>query len=174
MEQLLKKENIQIMFFDEGRFGLQSTYTRVWSWKGEVPRVKVKQGFKSTYVYSAVSPFTGESFSLILPGVNTELMNIYLYELSKAFEGQKVVLIMDQAGWHKSKGLKEYSNIDFIFQPAYSPELNPIERLWKWLKKEMLHNRIYESLEQLIDQLSKEYQKLSKEKFKSICACNYL
>ena len=162
------------MFFDEGRFGLQSTYTRIWSMKGQGTEVKVKQGYKNVYVYSAVCPFSGESLSLILPGVDTELMNVYLSELSRSLSGKKVLLIMDQAGWHRSKGLKSKKNIKIIYQPSYSPELNPVERLWKWLKRETLHNRVYESLEQLIENIEDAYKLLNKEKFKILCACNYL
>ena len=61
-------------------------------------------------------------------------MNIYLDELSKAFTDSNIKLIMDQAGWHKSQGLRVPDNIQIEFLPPYSPELNPVERLWKWLK----------------------------------------
>ena len=74
------------MFFDEGRFGLRSTTMRIWSERGKRTLVKVQQGFKNFYGYSAVCPFDGDSFSLILPGVNTEFMNLYLTELSTYIE----------------------------------------------------------------------------------------
>ena len=115
-----------MMFFDEGRFGLRSTTMRLWAEKGKVTTVKVIQGFKNFYAYTAVSPFDGESFTLILPGVNTEYMSLYLEHLSKNVKKKKILLIMDQAGWHKSKELKTFENIELIYLPAYSPELNPV------------------------------------------------
>jgi transposase len=162
------------MFFDEGRFGLRSTTMRIWAEKGKAASVKVMQGFKNFYAYSAVCPFDGENFSLLLPGVNTECMCIYLEQLSNSFQDTKIILIMDQAGWHKSKELKTFNNIEIIYLPAYSPELNPVEKLWEWIKKECSHNFIYPDLEALGETVCKEYQKLTSEDYKRLCNCNYL
>jgi len=110
----------------------------------------------------------------MLPQVNTEMMNIFLEELSKAYSEYKILLIMDQAGWHKSKELNIPPNIEIEFLPPYSPELNPVERLWKWIKKEAVHNKVFATLEQLMESVINEYQKLSSEKIASLCACSYL
>lgn len=162
------------MFFDEGRFGLRSTVMRLWAEKGKVVTVKVMQGFKNFYAYSAVCPFDGENFSLLLPGVNTDYMGIYLSQLSQSLPESKILLIMDQAGWHKSKELKVFDNIEIVYLPSYSPELNPIEKLWEWIKKECSHNFIYPDLESLVEAVCKEYQKLNKNDYKRLCNCNYL
>jgi len=119
------------MFFDEGRFGMRTTLSKAWTERGTPYTVKVQQGYQNFYVYSSVSPEDGADFSLLMPEVNTEMMNVYLRELSEAFKYSIILLIMDQAGWHKSKDLDSYDNIEIIFLPPYSPELNPIERLWK-------------------------------------------
>ena len=74
----MENSNRLIFFFDEGRFGLRSTVTRIWAKRGELLQVKVQQGYKNFYIYSCVSPHSGESFSLFLPEVNTEMMNIFL------------------------------------------------------------------------------------------------
>lgn len=174
IDTIADKENTKVMFFDEGRFGLRSTTMRIWAEKGKKLRVKVQQGFKNFYGYSAVCPFDGENFSLIMPAVNTETMNVYLDELSNTFKGKKLILIMDQAGWHKSKELKGYSNIEIELLPGYSPELNPIEKLWEWIKKECCHNFIYENLDSLEDAVCQEYNKLEKDDYKRLCNCNYL
>ncbi len=163
-----------VFFFDEGRFGIRSTLTRMWAKKGTPLNVKIKQGYKSFYMHTAVSPHKGEDFSLMLPQVNTEMMNIFLEELSKAYSEYKILLIMDQAGWHKSKELNIPPNIEIEFLPPYSPELNPVERLWKWIKKEAVHNKVFATLEQLMESVINEYQKLSSEKIASLCACSYL
>lgn len=64
-------------------------------------------------------------------------MSVYLERLNKAFPYSKILLIMDQAGWHKSKELKTFENIEIVYLPAYSPELNLVEKLLEWLKKRM-------------------------------------
>ena len=117
----------------------------LWAKKGGTAKleISVKQGYKSTYIYSAVSPKTGESFTLILPYVNTEVMNIYLSMFSEANPDKTILMIMDQAGWHRSKDLIIPLNIKILYLPPYSPELDPVERLWKWLRAEVTHNRLF-------------------------------
>jgi hypothetical protein len=161
-------------FFDEGRFGLQSTVCRLWAEKGKELKVKVKQGFKNFYMYSAICPVTGDDFSLILPFVCTDMMNLYIKSFSEQYQNQKLILIMDQAGWHKSKDLAVPENITIIFLPPYSPELNPVERFWRFLKKEVLHNVIYETLGDLTTSLGDFYSTIEKDTLKSLCNCSYL
>ena len=87
---------------------------------------------------------SGDNFSLILPNVDTINFNVYLEHFSQHLKalGKKAVLVMDGAGWHKSKDLKLYSNIEFVFQPSYSPELNPVEKLWQYIKRHTIKNRV--------------------------------
>lgn len=162
------------MFFDEGRFGLQSTVSRMWGEKGKELKIKVKQGFKNFYMYSAISPTTGENFSLILPFVCTDMMNIYLEKLSEEYCNRNLILIMDQAGWHKSKELAIPTNIKIMFLPPYSPELNPVERFWRYLKKEVLHNTVYETLDNLAKRLTDFYMSIENSDLKKLCKCSYL
>ncbi len=96
---------------------------------GKPLQVKVKQAYQNFYVYSSVEPKIDENFSLFLPWVNTEMMNLYLEQMNQVYEIEEIVVIMDQAGWHKSKDLVVLDNIDIIYLPPCSPELNPIERL---------------------------------------------
>lgn len=167
-------EPIKTFFFDEGRFGLQSTVCRLWAEKGKEVKVKVKQGFKNFYMYSAICPKTGDDFSLVLPFVCTDMMNIYIQEFAKQYINQKIVLIMDQAGWHKSKDLVIPENITILFLPPYSPELNPVERFWKYLKKDVLHNVLHETLDHLAASISNFYKTIEKDTLKSLCHCSYL
>jgi transposase len=172
--EISEKFNIEIMFFDEGRFGLMSSVKRLWSEKGKSCEVKVKQGYKNFYVYTSVNIRDGESFSLVLPEVNTEMMNFYLEELSKRYKDKKILLVMDQAGWHKSKKLKVPKNIEIEYLPPYSPELNPVERLWKWLKDNTIHNRIFLKLEEILEAVCEELRKMTKDKFMELCRCSYM
>ncbi len=163
-----------VFFFDEGRFGLQSTVMRIWAEKGKPLEIKVKQGYKNFYIYSSVCPHTGDSFSLFMPEVNTDMMSCYLKQLQKAFPDKQIILIMDQAAWHTSDDVMEFDNIKIRLLPPYSPELNPIERLWRWLKKEKIHNRIFKSLDDMMNALEIEFKNLTHLRLKSLCACSYL
>jgi len=147
---------------------------RVWAEKGKPLEIKVKQGYKNFYIYSSVCPCTGDSFSLFMPEVNTEMMNVYLKELSKTFPDKNIMLIMDQASWHKSDDLMKFKNIKFNLLPPYSPELNPIEKLWWWLRKEKTHNKVFKTLDAMMDALEIEFKNLTHARFKTLCACSYL
>jgi transposase len=136
--------------------------------------VPVQQGYQSFYIYSAVNPCTGDSFSLFLPEISTDIMNLYLQELRKSSGNKKVLLIMDQAGWHKSHDLVLPDNMAIEFLPPYSPELNPVERLWWWLRKEVTHNQIFETLEAMMNALEKEFKAITNNLLASLCHCSYL
>jgi transposase len=86
---------------------------------------------------------------MILPKVNTEQMNVYLEKMAERYANRKILLILDGAGWHKSKDLVVPENIKIVILPPYSPELNPVERLWQHIKGSVLKNRIYERLQDL-------------------------
>ena len=121
-----------------------------------------------------MAPGDGDSFHLLLPFVNTEMMQIYLDEFSQSLGEKEIILIMDQAGWHKSKDLVVPKNIDIWFLPPYSPELNPVERLWKTIKKNTLHNRLYDTLKQLEKAVVDYFDTLTQEVVRQLCTCSYI
>ena len=170
----LQKPNRLLFYFDEGRFGLQSTLTGIWAKKGVPLLVKVKQGYTSFYTYSAVSPHTGESFSLFLPEVNTDMMNVYLRELSQEFSDKEIMIVMDQAGWHRSKHLEIPDRIRIEYLSPYSPELNPVEKLWQWLRQEKTHNKVFEKIDALMDALAQGLNNLQEKDMARLCHCSYL
>ncbi len=89
----------RIMFFDEGRFGLKPTLGRAWAKRGSgTLRVPVLPGYRNFYLYSAVDPFSGEHFTLLLPWVNTDMMNFYLRSLAEHYPDERVWVILDRAG----------------------------------------------------------------------------
>lgn len=87
-----------LYFFDEARFGTHSKLGHGWFQKGVRTQVKVKLGFENFYVYSAVSPISGEDFTLTAPKVNTDCMNIFLVEMSKYLGEKHATIVMDCAG----------------------------------------------------------------------------
>ena len=115
-----------------------------------VPKQIVRQSF---YVYAAVCPSVGKISSLILPHANTEMMSLFLENVSNDFIDDEVIMQIDGAGWHKSSDLKIPKNIHFIMQPPYSPEVNPTEHLWDEIREKYLHNRVFSSLDDTMDKV---------------------
>lgn len=111
----LQNPHKRLFFFDEARFGTHSKLGHGWFKKGERTAVKVKLGFQNFYVYSAVAANEGEDFSLILPNVNTITMNEFLAQLALYLGDQQIILVMDGAGWHRSKDLVVPKNIEIVF-----------------------------------------------------------
>ena len=107
-----------------------------------------------TYAYAAVCPFDGTLDALILPEVNTEAMSIFLQELSGNHGDEKIVLILDKAGWHTATDLTIPENIVLHWLPPYSPELNPVEHLWDELREKWFRNKYFTSLDAVEDQLA--------------------
>jgi hypothetical protein len=99
------------------------------------PRQVVRE---SLYGFAAIAPATGEMTALILPHCATEAMNLFLHTLSCEFASRLVVVQTDRAGWHRSAALRVPDNVRLLYQPAHSPELNPVEHLWDDLRSEGL------------------------------------
>ena len=168
------KEDEEVWFFDESRFGTHSKVGNGWFKTGIRTPVKIKLGYKNFYLYSAANPKTGKEFTLLLPKVNIDCMNIFLREFSKENKDKKIVIVMDGAGWHKSDKLKYSKNIRIIIQPPYSPELNPIEKLWQFVKDHTIKNRIYKTLPELEDAVCEFVRTLNPEIIRSVCGVSYV
>jgi transposase len=163
-----------VLFFDEARFGLQPDVARLWALRGKRAVVPVKTGYKNFYLYAAVDPKQGECFILELPRVDTDMINLYLAELSKSFHDKNILLIWDQAGYHRSKELNLPINIKIEYLPPYSPELNPTERLWRWLRRHVCRNRLFQNLDEQMDALGVAIRNLTSFDLASLCSCGYL
>jgi transposase len=101
-------------------------------------------------------------------------MNIFLEEFAKANKDRKIAIIMDGAGWHQSNKLIIPSNVRIIILPPYSPELNPVEKLWQYIKDRTIKNRIYKTLTQLEKTICKFTTTLTPEIIKSVCGVSYI
>ena len=160
---------------DEARFGQQGTLTRMWAPRGSRPTAVKQTRYEWVYLYAAVEPATGVSVALQAPLVNTGTMNVFLKMLGEELApNDYAVLIMDQAGWHKSRALKLPGNITTLLLPPYSPELNPVERLWAYLRSHYLANRVFDDYQHLLDAGAEAWQRLTPELLRSVCACPYL
>lgn len=95
-------------------------------------------------------------------------MNEFLRQLSKAYPDDYIILVTDNAIWHKSQALEIPDNIAFAFIPPYTPEMNPIEQVWAEIRKRGFKNRAFQTLESVIDKLQEIIQGLDSETLKSI------
>jgi transposase len=146
---------------DEGRFGRVNIPKSSWAPMGvrpDVPKQIVRESF---YVYSAVCPSMGKMSSLILPYANTEMMNLFLENVSIEFPNNEIIMQVDGAGWHKSSKLNIPNNIHFILQPPYSPEVNPTEHIWDEIREKYLSNKIFNSLNITMDKVCNGIQDLA-------------
>ena len=142
------------MFQDEARFGRISDVRRCWAPKPLRPLCQAMLTHEYTYAYGAVDVCTGELDSLILPHVNTECMQLFLNEVSARHPDERIVMVIDGAGWHRSEALKAPANIYLLKLPPYAPELNPIEHVWDELREKFFHNRVFKSLDALENHLA--------------------
>lgn len=129
-----------------------------------------------TYVFSAVCPETGELYSLIMPHADSETMNIFLKTLSEQQQNERIILCMDKAGWHTTKQLNIPKNIILWFLPPYSPELNPVELIWRELRAKYFNNKTFKSLNEVNDHLEFALIDFAKdrESIKKLTKINYL
>jgi putative transposase len=138
------------MFQDEAGFGRINKPKYCWCFPGLRPTVPCHHIREYRYAYGAVEPLTGDSFFLVMPYCNTNCMNIFLSELSESYPDDKILLVCDGAAWHKAKALFVPGNIQLIFLPPYTPEMNPIEQIWKEIRKVGFRNEIFATLDAVI------------------------
>lgn len=154
------EEEVRVYFEDEARFGTQGTITRVWAPKGSRPRAVRQNGREWLYVLMAVCASTGAASALIMPELNIGVLNLFLEQFARELPaGVHAVLIWDGAGYHTGGDLVVPCNVSLIQLPPYSPELNPVENLWHYLRAHHWSNREYEG-----------YKGLQEEAVRSLCA----
>ena len=141
---------MRLLFQDEGRFGRISDRRRCWAPLPSRPVVGHQVVREYVYVMSAVSPKDGRLVSLVMPWVDSEVMSIFLSHTAQEFPDDLCVLIFDGAGWHRANDLRVPKNMVLIPLPPYSPELNPVEHIWDYLR-DALGNKILHSLDEVID-----------------------
>jgi transposase len=144
-------QKIEVWWQDEARVGQQGTLSRVWARKGTRPRVVRQRQFISTYIFGAVCPDKDDGCALILPECNSGMMQIHLDLISEKIEkGHHAILLMDRASWHTTETLIIPGNMSLMPLPSYSPELNPVEQVWKQLRKNNLSNRVYKNYDEIM------------------------
>jgi hypothetical protein len=168
-----------VFFEDEARFGRINNLSRCWVPQGKRATVKKQIIREHSYAFCAVCPVEGESYSLISPVCNTASMNELLQGLSTAYSDAEILVFADSAGWHKSKELHCPANIHLELLPPYSPELNPVEHLWDYIREQKnFNNHSFSSLEQMEDHLEQTLKNLHQEQEKdylqSLCTFEWM
>lgn len=146
-----------LLFQDEARFGRINALRRCWAPHGIRPHVDFQVVRQFTYVYAAVCPQTGQNFSLILPDADSAMMNLFISELMAHYKEYRVIMVVDQASWHKSTSIKKYDNLRFIFLPPASPELNPAEHLWEHVREKYFANQAFDSISEVEERLERAF-----------------
>ena len=124
---------------------------------------------------AAVQPATGEDFCLVMPEISTEVMNTFLagFSTTRAAD-EHALMVMDGAGWHRSGDLDVPDNVSLVILPAYSPELNPIERIWLYLRERHLSHRLLDSYDDIVNACCTAWNKLTAERLSSLTSYPYL
>jgi transposase len=170
------QRRIRLYFEDESRFGQQGTMTRVWARRGSRPTAVRQTEYESLWVLGVVCPETGKAEGLLSPRLNTDVINIFLRQFSKTLpEDEQAVVIWDGASFHASQSLEVPENVTLLQLPAYSPELNPIENLWNYLKSHYWSNRVYADYDALEAAAVDAWERavLDPELMKTVCAAPY-
>jgi transposase len=142
----------EIWFQDEARIGQKGTLTRRWAGIGSRPRAARDTRYEWVYLFGAVCPERAIGAALVMPYANSEAMNFHLLEIGRAVApGAHAIVVLDGAGWHTSHTLEPPDNITLLCLPPYSPELNPVENVWEYLRKNNLALRVYETYDAIVD-----------------------
>ena len=132
-------------FQDESRFGLMTHIGKCLTAAGVKPVVKYQHAFKNTYLYGSFSPIDGDAFVYEIEGTTSEIFYTYLVEFSKHKPKELKVIVIDNAGFHSLQQYDIPENIRLIRIPPYSPELNPSEKIWHYIKQKF-KNKVFENL----------------------------
>jgi putative transposase len=151
------------MFQDEARFGRISDTRRCWCPRPVRPLCYSMVTQEYTYAYAAVS-LDGELDSLILPHVNSICMQVFIDEVASRHPTDRIIMVLDGAGWHTSGLLKLPENMRLIPLPPYAPELNPAEHIWDDLREKSFHNRVFDSIDGLEDHLEVSLREMECDK----------
>lgn len=136
----------------------------MWAKKGTRPRQPADQRYQNAYLFGAICPRRGTGAALMLPWSNTEAMQLHLNEISCNVAAQAhAVVLMDRAGWHTTDKLHVPDNLTIILLPSRSPELNPVENIWQYIRGNWLSNTVFEDYDAIVEAGCSAWNKLMAE-----------
>ena len=131
-----------------------------WSEKGKQPKIEQKQRKRERRtLFGCIEPATGKVVTAVEDKGNTVTFFKFLVKVSRQYPNQKVVMVVDNVRYHHAKRLKpileKYKDkFQLVYLPAYSPDLNPIERVWWYMRKKISHNRYIETMDKRIEKFN--------------------
>ena len=147
-----KDKRLRLFFQDEARIGQKGRVCHIWWKRGERPVGLCDKRFTFAYIFAALEPGTANAFALVMPYADTAAMQVFLDRFSETIaEDEHAVMILDRAGWHGSNSLAVPANITLVPLPSYSPELNPVERVWLYLKERFLSHRLLADYDAIVE-----------------------
>ena len=165
-------KRIALWFMDEARVGQKGRPCYRWWVKGRRPPGRCDGRFESAYIFAAVEPATGADVALVLPEATTAAMNLFLAAFAADLPGDvHAALVLDGAGWHGGRGLAVPANVTLVPLPPYSPELNPVERVWLYLRERFLSLRVFADYRAIVDACCDAWRRLVAEpgRLRSLC-----
>lgn len=151
MRQAHPADQLELWGSDEQRVGLKPIVRWVWARRGQRVVVPVRPRYQWCYVYGFVRPRTGQTWWRLRPTVRADRFGLALAQFAQAVgagPGKPVLVLLDRAGWHLSTQVQVPAGLQLVWLPAYSPELQPAERLWP-LVDEPLANQTFATLDDL-------------------------
>jgi hypothetical protein len=155
---------IELWFQDEMRVGQKNGLVYQWAKKGTRPRQPKDQRYENAYLFGAFCADRDAGVGLILPRADTAAMQMHIDEIGRAVRpGAHALVLIDKAGWHTTKKLKLPSNLTLLPLPSASPELNPAENIWEFLRNNYLSAQVFNTYTDILDSVEDAWHKLIDE-----------
>jgi transposase len=157
---------------DEARVGQKGRLGHRWWLRGRRPPGRRDRRYEWAYVFAAVEPATGAAVALVLPEATTTTMGLFLAEFAAGLpEDVHAVPVLDGAGWHGARALAVPPNVTLVPRPPYSPELNPVERVWLHPRERFLSLRAFADYRAVVDACCAAWNRLVAEpgRLRSLC-----
>ena len=167
---------VRVFCQDESRLGLHLPVQRRLTGYGVKPGQIVEPLYEYYWLYAAVEPTTGDAFWWELPRLDADCFTVFLRQFGQHYAGSLNIILLDQAPAHVAQRVQMPENVVLVWLPAYSPELNPVERLWEDLKGriEVLDARVRSSLSALQEHVAGLVQRYTAETIASLTGYAYL
>jgi transposase len=161
-----------VWFQDEARVGQKGRLCHRWWLRGRRPPGRCDRRFAWAYIFAAVEPATGAEVALVLPEATTVTMDLFLAEFGQSLpDDVHAVLVLDRAGWHGARALAVPANVTLVPRPPYAPELNPVERVWLYLRERCLSLRVFRDYRAIVGACCQAWNRLAAEpgRLRSLC-----
>ena len=169
-------EGWELFFVDEATLRRHPTLTAQWCLGDEVPEVPTGDDHAKVHVYGAVAPLTGRTHYHVSPELGTGEFAQFLQHVLASHPGKRLLVIQDRGAQHQGAPIEAvvreaHGRLVLKAQPAYSPELNPQERVWKWLRRVVTHNHWFATLTEQIEAIRNFFRYLAgvKEQARQLC-----